>query len=291
MNPSFESQISPVASESGNPSLLEQSQAHEPQEHDEAGLGFENDNHFTYLAPGMPHIIACVGDREQHAGTLDVREDEIRELLQGDAGNNTVANTDNTVVGNNPDIYEIDFYEDPDKLSDKGHKNGGEMTYIISAIDNANKYSTNYHDCTGLVVVGRDKETGQEISFLTHQNPDNIINEGLQNFSNDLSERLIDLRSRCEEGTVDAVLFGGKLFNTLDRHDYDEMIETVSGITSGALGFKPNIIRKPKQGKLLGDIAVFDNSHRRLYFMREERELPSVEDIIKAVVSRGEESN
>ena len=55
----------------------------------------------------------------------------------------------------NQDIFNVDF-------------ENGNVGFFISPIekDFSNKFSRGYFDCTGLVVVGVDKETGQNISFL-----------------------------------------------------------------------------------------------------------------------------
>ena len=45
----------------------------------------------------------------------------------------------------------------------------GKHDFFISAVNNKDKFSTGYLDCTGLVIAGSCKETGENLSFLTHQ--------------------------------------------------------------------------------------------------------------------------
>src|SRR3989344_7468206 len=41
---------------------------------------------------------------------------------------------------------------------------------VISQIDDLDKFSGGFFECTGLVVCGIDKKTGKNVSFLSHQN-------------------------------------------------------------------------------------------------------------------------
>ncbi|MCX6717290.1 MAG: hypothetical protein NTU76_01265 [Candidatus Taylorbacteria bacterium] len=75
-----------------------------------------------------------------------------------------------------PDTLWIDFDYGEDK--EKGIKSAGPETYVISPITEQNLFSDKYMNCTGTVGIGRDKISGKEISFISHQDPDYFINKG-----------------------------------------------------------------------------------------------------------------
>lgn len=118
-------------------------------------------------------------------------------------------------------------------------------------ISSKDKISFNYKPCTGVAMVGIDKETGEKISFLSHHNPISIISEILASDSTyqasvnsperiefakeigmtdprELSRRILENSAnfrkklqkyigqfieRCKPGSVDAVVFGGHLMD------------------------------------------------------------------------------
>jgi hypothetical protein len=93
------------------------------------------------------------------------------------------------------------FYYDSKKKRDSNIfrivlKNDSHCT-VISNINTQNKYSNRYYNCTGIVVIGKDKETGENISFLTHQDPLYFLVEGQrEKFTVATQEVLLDLKER-----------------------------------------------------------------------------------------------
>jgi len=51
---------------------------------------------------------------------------------------------------------------DLDELKDNGFKHGGVGSYLISPISERDWTSDHYFDCTGVVAIGKDKNTGKE---------------------------------------------------------------------------------------------------------------------------------
>lgn len=168
----------------------------------------------------------------------------------------------------------IDFAGSPDDLRKEGFLNAGYETYVISPVDSINKFSKEYVNCTGLIVVGKDKTTGENISFMTHQKPDRFLHNKKDIFIKHLTERLEEIKERCESGTIDARIIGGnyisnprieKIYNT--RQMYLDSIELITAEVKKVLGFSPSVFNGPK--KSAGeDNAFFDNANRRLYLMR-----------------------
>jgi hypothetical protein len=135
--------------------------------------------------------------------------------------------------------------------------------YIISPIDNSNKFSTGVGACTGLIVAGKDKHTGENISFATHQ-----ASFFLENFETDLNKRLMEMKERCAEGTIDAVIIGGVTRGVSLEKIYTTNMKFLSGVTQKILKFEPVIVNGPKKGTLNNDDFFYDNEHRRVYLVR-----------------------
>ncbi len=136
----------------------------------------------------------------------------------------------------------------------------GPRGYVISAIDNSNKFSLGFGSCTGLIVAGIDKETGENISFITHQPSFNSTG-----FADDFEKRLQEMKNRCKFGTIDAIIVGGGI----SKEYYIRELKLFLPVMQRILGFQPIVINGPKVGTGKDDI-YYDNKHRRLYFLRPE---------------------
>lgn len=213
----------------------------------------------SHLKEGFRPIMACVGTNEDFVQTEDI--DDYRRFLLAKGGNH--------------EIHNVDYYEQPEILQRKNYKNEGYYSYVISVIDSLDKFSSNFFDCTGIVVTGRDKKTGEDISFMSHQDPGAFLIRHKTVFTNNLQQSLEELKRRCVEGSIDAVIVGGN-YNPKDKSEdfstnYIESIKMISLIVHRALGFQPVILNGPKSSdSSIADIVFYDNSHRRLYFMRPE---------------------
>ena len=180
------------------------------------------------------------------------------------------------------DFMRVDLYEDPESVKTAGGLKGGNMDYVISPIGVENKFSTEYKNCVGLIVSGVDNETGENVSFLTHQNPGFIFHgdaEEYQDFIRDISIRLDEIKERCKSGTLDAVVFGGQFFKVENAPEnaqiqkyftgeYLDMIKLTSDNVFEHLGFTPEVVSGPKFSTG-NDVAIFDNKERRLFIIRD----------------------
>lgn len=126
----------------------------------------------------------------------------------------------------------------------------GPSTYIISAVDASNKFSKEYKRCTGLIVVGIDKNTKENVSFSTHQDPNYFLYEGRDEFIRCLTQRLKEIKDRCELSTVDAVIVGGFCVWDDDvtpyKKKYLDSIQLLLTKTKEILGFNPRVTGDPK---------------------------------------------
>ena len=169
--------------------------------------------------------------------------------------------------GDLPDTLWIDFDYGEDK--EKGIKSAGPETYVISPITEQNLFSDKYLNCTGTVGIGRDKISGKEIAFISHQDPDFFINKGQEEtdiFANDLRTTLDELVSRSEIGTVDVVIFGGNDnpddLSSKKTTDYLKSIEVLNKIISAVFGHNPTVLSGPNRDGGAIDITVLTKERK-----------------------------
>ena len=199
-------------------------------------------------------IRVCVGNQEEH---LVDYEAKLRMLI---------------LVR---DAVAVNFGEPARNLDEKGFKNNGEETYVISTIDSKPKKSSGFVNCTGCIVVGVDKETGENISFLSHQDPTYFTDEGGIVFSEDLSESLLELKERSIEGSIDAIVIGGNILDLMHKNKtftkyYKDSTEFISTLIEKRLGFLPVISTQAKRNPGF-DSVLLDTENRRVYLFRESQ--------------------
>ncbi len=206
-------------------------------------------NNFEHLKEPSDRIVACIGEPNSFG-------EDFLELKRA-----TV--TDNPAVN-------VDFIEE----------------HVFSKVDSSNKYSEGYIMCTGVVAVGRDKNTGENISFVSHQYPGSFLFTGKEKFEEELVDRLQELLLKSEEGTIDVVIVGGSydpnfedtngLKNDSFTNKYVPSIKFLSRVVKDVFGFDPSVIVGPKiirqePPRHFGntDDIYFDNKNRRLYIVRD----------------------
>lgn len=159
--------------------------------------------------------------------------------------------------------------------SSEGYLSGGPGKYSMSPIGQDNKVSTGFLMCTGVVGVGKDKITGANISFLTHQYPDSFLvgKPEHEQFMKDLELRLLELKEKCLEGSIDVVVVGGKYLvgNDWYENEYADSVELLKKEVVSKLDFEPVVITGPKVAVLDNkdtESVLFDTKNRRLYLSR-----------------------
>ncbi len=201
----------------------------------------------------------------------------------------------------------VDFLYTEKDLEKNGMLNGGKETYVISNCDNKNKYSNSFLDCTGLVVSWVDKNTGEKMSFLSHQNYPSFVEDGkevLLKFKDDMNKSLDIVSNNAVLGTVDAVIFGGNDKEDINSDPFEDFqygrsnlddfmkekfttykksISFLNNIISSKFGFSPVVIQGPNENfnTLNHSLAVyFDNLNRRLYLLRPQNTSVNNEEFI-----------
>jgi hypothetical protein len=151
----------------------------------------------------------------------------------------------------------------------------GPNAYVISEVNERSKLSKDYANCTALVVTGIAKDTGENIGFMTHQQPILVLRKFREQFTDDVSERIRELKERSETGTIDAVMAGGMYWGRpVDEKEYIPITQLVSEIVQRELGFEPYVITGPKT-QAGGDSIFYDAQHRRIYIIRPKESIGS----------------
>lgn len=224
------------------------------------------DKKFWYLRPDIKPIMVCLGDAE--APAIDI---------------------DYSAVLINADF--VDLYGNEEILRQKNYIKEGDEEYVISPVNFNNKLSKNFCDCTGAVTVGLDKKSGLNISFMSHQNPDYFLEIKREQFVLDFESRLTEIKDRCESGTIETVLFGGRYAKVRQYEDghpdrdafIQEYVDSINLLTNSVckeLGFYPEVIVGPKFSSA-SDTVAFDTKNRRLYLTRHNKK-----DFVKSFNSK-----
>jgi hypothetical protein len=160
----------------------------------------------------------------------------------------------------------LDFQSGDDA---EGIKSAGVETYVISPVTERDLFSDKYLNCTGVVGIGRDKTSGKEIAFISHQDPEYFLNKGSEEtsrFSNDLRMTLNELLTRSEEGTIEVVLVGGN-DDPADSEskktvDYKKSITILTEIVQSILGVAPTIPAEANHEGGAVDVRVFTQDRK-----------------------------
>jgi hypothetical protein len=226
----------------------------------QAQLECSNPLKSEHLHEGIKSIIACI----------DVSDDPHDEKKFG--------KFEELVFSDNVhNIENVNYSAKPEMLKETNFKNAGEQTYIISTIDDANKFSKTLRNCTGIVVAGQDKETGKDISFMSHEDPETFVQSenGSESFARDLRSRLLEIKERCVPETIDAIIAGGNYFANVYSEKYDkkrrdtysDSVALLSREIKDAFGFEPVVITGPKA--FPGSEHIFyNNAERQLHILR-----------------------
>ncbi len=169
----------------------------------------------------------------------------------------------------------VNYEGTPERLHELGQKNAGYNSYVISRVGPENKHSGGYLNCTGFAVVGVDRETNQNISILSHEDPASFLVKDKQRFSEDVSSVLGEFMSRVKPDTVDAVIFGGDYLSDkaytgtggTRADDYRASIKQLRKILRPLIHKEPEVVIGPLTEADEVDAAL-DTKNRRLYLVR-----------------------
>ena len=177
-------------------------------------------------------------------------------------------------------VHWVDFEGgDLDEMKKNGFKHDGISSYLISPISERDWFSDHYFDCTAAVVIGRDANTGREISFLSHQDPNYFVDGGeakAKKFSQEMSDSLEELKARSEEGTVEVSFLGGNFSTTTQdekyqHHHYKKSIETLRQIVQDSLGFDPRVLTGPNNNIGSETVITVETQKRKAWVERSKQ--------------------
>ena len=101
------------------------------------------------------------------------------------------------------DVHNVDYDAPEQYFDEKVFLDSGLWAYVISTLDDKDKFSEELHDCTGLIVAGTENGSNKNISFLSHQNPEAFKINQPREFVTHLREQLEAIQKRCILGTID----------------------------------------------------------------------------------------
>ncbi len=158
-----------------------------------------------------------------------------------------------------PGVHNVDWSSNP--------------PYVISPLDGIDKFSMEFYPCIGVVVCGKDKNTGAEISFLCHcELPFRGLKKTFKGkFEGAIRDMVHSISERCDSSTIDAVMIGGNYLPDNEMTDskvnHIEAIKYLGGLLVNE-GLKPVVVGGPKLEDARDDV-YYDTKNRRLYLMRD----------------------
>lgn len=219
-----------------------------------------------HLAPGEKPIIACIEGYEDPAEEEKLPDgyETVRKKID-----------DAAKKEDDPNVENVNYAGNPRYLSKRGFLHNGGYTYVISPVSEKDKVSESYIFCTGVVAAGKDKNTGENISVATHQNPKHFLfeDDSKNEFLRDFRSRLGELKERTKEGTVDVVIVGGEFPAESPEYvqKYRDSIGLLGEEVKNIFGFEPTVVTGPKTRLLYekdAESIYFDTKERRLYIAR-----------------------
>lgn len=155
-------------------------------------------------------------------------------------------------------------------------------TYIISNINEKDKYSKSFFNCTGLVGFGIDKDTKQVVSFLSHQNPDSFLGVHKTDFIQDMKKTLLAFNEKIVPKSMSVMGFGGHYDEEYQKEYLSScamLSKLVQEYTKKELEFitGPNMaFKKDEHGVvtgLEGPTSIFVNTkNKRIFLLRPHQE-------------------
>lgn len=140
------------------------------------------------------------------------------------------------------DAENIDFYLWEKNNLKKILNNWNSVTdwsFVISKLNENNKYSSDYKNCTWIVIIWESKIDWKKLSILTHQNPKFFLSSKINktSFENELTKVLNEIKEKCKEWTIDAIILWWNSNNKFE--EYKESIHVINNIIYNFLKIIP----------------------------------------------------
>jgi hypothetical protein len=229
-------------------------------------------------------IMTCVGTRSDFGDTLP---ENFKQMLDEEKRRGRFEYVISEGIDN------VSYFASTKDKEQAGLISSGALFDVMSPVDSNDKFSSGFTSCIGLVVVGKSKETGENISTMLHTplfDP-NDKTEGtiLGKFVSSLDLQLEKIKSDSVEGSVNSVIAGGRIqksYGDLDLKNYSMTKDFISSRVERYFENPPKIVGggakvlKDEVGKSetvprdtpgsQSDEIYFDNKNRRLFLLRPE---------------------
>lgn len=159
---------------------------------------------------------------------------------------------------------EIDYHASVNYFKRLHMLHSGSETYVISTCSPQDKFSKDFYNCTGIIMVGKDKKSKKQLSIMTHQDPEKFLTTKKDDFIDDLSIGIENIKDHTEQGSIDVIILGGH--NNLK--EYEQSLVLLNKVITEKLNIEPTVIAGPD---LRGGPthAYFNTQKRRLYLIRQ----------------------
>lgn len=182
---------------------------------------------------------------------------------------------------------------------------GSEHKFTSTEINENDKFSKALRMCTGVVAIGKSKDSGKEVSFMTHNLFPTILrskgrvkklsvrneagekmayNDIVSQYDEAFRKQLQEFSKVVDKESVDVIVFGGEtygrkgLFEDSSWKEYESAVTHQSQLIKEELGSEPTIIAGPQDGPTFrgygetGTDVYLDTQNRRLYIVRSMQE-------------------
>lgn len=158
-----------------------------------------------------------------------------------------------------------------------GERVADDRYYAFSGLNARDKFSENYVNCLGTLLVGQEKDSEQCLSLLIHNMPTPLL-PSWDVFKQRLTQQVQAFLQKINPPTLDMVLFGGNYFPSESslyknfQKDYETSVQKLTQVLHKTTGQIPTVITGPN---LIGEKthAYFDTQKRRLYIHRFQQPL------------------
>lgn len=221
-------------------------------------------------------IVVCVGTDYMYAGNLPEKVQTIYDPL---LARQKKIEGDTTEMLFKLGVDNINYSATDEEKRKYQMNSSGPSEYVVSSVNTLDKYSGGFLNCFGMIVVGQDNDSGENISFGLHT-PLYDVSGGnkqdipiLHQMKVDLNTRLKEMKEKCVPGSIDAVILGGFDDRSI-RERNNKLLGFLGNAVDTALNFHPVFIagEKDKNSEQVfgSDAIFFESKDRRLFLIRPE---------------------
>lgn len=180
------------------------------------------------------------------------------------------------------DVLDVSYegsqsYYDINNIDSQGYQ-----TYVISPINKSDKYSIGYCNCTGLALIGRNRDSGIFESLISHQDPRFFLGNLKDAFLHHLHLKLEMAKERLDRETIKCAIFGGNYladYSGEERHftceenrrmrlQYIESVSLLRDCVKNKLGESPVVAAGPSLERIRQSVIFVNDLATLLVFRK-----------------------